>query len=137
MRLFFLADTSSNPYGRHIFGDEDMRQCMVQKYWHFLSSDGINYPSASGLSVANIAYVEIFPAPRALAVPGSDLPPTDTDGDGLYDDLNGNGRKDFADVVLYFNQMTWIAANEPVAFFDYNGNSRIDFADVVWLFNGL
>ena len=74
-------------------------------------------------------------APPVLAVPPSVLLPIDTDGDGLYDDVNGNGRKDFADVVLYFNQMTWIAANEPVAAFDCNGNGRIDFADVVWLFN--
>ena len=51
--------------------------------------------------------------------------------------MNGNKRKDFADVVLFFNQMTWIAANEPVTAFDYNGNGRIDFADVVWLFNNL
>ena len=51
--------------------------------------------------------------------------------------MNGNGRRDFADVVLYFNQMTWIAANEPVECFDCNGNGRIDFADVVWLFNHL
>ena len=63
--------------------------------------------------------------------------PTDTDADGKYDDVNGNGRPDFADVILYFNQMSWIAANEPVAAFDYNGNGRIDFADVVWLFNHL
>ena len=137
MRLFFLADDSSNPYGRHIFGNEDMRQCMAQKYWHFLSSDGINYPSASGLSVTNIAKVEIYPAPRALALPGSPDAPTDTDGDGLYEDVNGNGRKDFADVVLYFNQMSWIDANEPVRLFDLNGNGRIDFADVVALFNAL
>ena len=40
----------------------------------------------------------------------------------MYDDVNGNGRKDFADVVLFFNQMTWIAANEPVTAFDFNGN---------------
>ena len=72
-----------------------------------------------------------------VAVPGGTALPTDTNGDGKYDDVNGNGRKDFADVVLYFNQMTWIAANEPVSAFDYNGNGRIDFADVVWLFNGL
>ena len=51
--------------------------------------------------------------------------------------MNGNGRKDFADVLLYFNQMSWIAANEPVPAFDYNNNGRIDFADVVWLFNHL
>ena len=70
-------------------------------------------------------------------LPGGGGLPGDTDDDGLCDDVNGNGRKDFADVVLYFNQMTWIAANEPVGLFDYNGNLRIDFADVVWLFNNL
>ena len=63
--------------------------------------------------------------------------PLDGDGDGLYEDVNGNGRRDFADVVLYFNQMAWIAANEPAAAFDCNGNGTIDFADVVWLFNHL
>ena len=72
-----------------------------------------------------------------LAVPPGTALPTDTNADGLYDDVNGNGRKDFADVVLYFNQMTWISANEPIAAFDCNGNTRIDFADVVWLFNHL
>jgi len=61
--------------------------------------------------------------------------PTDPDGDCIYEDLNGNGRLDFADVVLYFNQMTWIAANEPVSAFDLNRNGRIDFADIVALFN--
>jgi PKD repeat protein len=71
------------------------------------------------------------------AVPPGTLMPQDTDADGWYDDVNGNGRPDFADVVLYFNQMTWISANEPIEYFDYNGNGRIDFADVVWLFNHL
>jgi PKD repeat protein len=137
MRLFFLADTSSNPYGRHVFGNEDMRQCLAQPYWHYFYGDGVNYPSAAGISVATIARLEVFPAPRALALPGGTGAPGDLDGDGKYEDVNGNGRKDFADVVLYFNQMAWIGANEPVAFFDYNANSRIDFADVVVLFNGL
>ena len=76
-------------------------------------------------------------AASVAALPGGAGTPSDTDADGLYDDVNGNGRKDFADVVLYFNQMTWIATNEPTALFDYNANGRIDFADVVWLFNHL
>ncbi len=63
--------------------------------------------------------------------------PTDPDGDGLYDDLNGNGRSDFNDVVIYFNYMEWIGANEPVQYFDFNGNGRIDFDDVVELFWGV
>jgi len=70
-----------------------------------------------------------------LAVPGMALKPTDPDQDGIFEDLNGNGRLDFADVVLYFNQMTWISAYEPVCAFDLNGNGRIDFADIVALFN--
>ena len=137
MRLFFLADTSSNAGGRHVFGNEDMRQCLAPAYWHHFYGDGVNYPSAAGLSVATVARLEVFPAPRALAVPDGAGVPTDTNGDGLYDDVNGNGRRDFADVVLYFNRMAWIAANEPVALFDYNRNGRIDFADVVALFNAL
>jgi chitinase len=74
------------------------------------------------------------PTLTVMPFPGASAPPHDSDADGKYEDVNGNGRKDFADVVLYFNQITWIAANEPVAAFDYNGNGRIDFADVVWLF---
>jgi PKD repeat protein len=83
--------------------------------------------------------VTVTPTPisAVVAVPGGAGVPTDTNGDGLYDDVNGNGRRDFADVVLYFNQVTWIVANEPVGFFDYNGNGRIDFDDVVWLFDHL
>ena len=70
-----------------------------------------------------------------LPLPGCTDPPTDPDDDGICEDLNGNGRMDFADVVLYFNQMAWIGANEPVAAFDLNANGRIDFADIVALFN--
>jgi len=60
--------------------------------------------------------------------------PTDPDSDGIYEDTNGNGRIDFADITLYFSQMEWIADNEPVSLFDFNGNSRIDFADINALF---
>jgi PKD repeat protein len=137
MRLFFLADASSNPGGLHVFGNEDMRQSLAPAYWHYFYSDGVNFPSAAGLSVATVARLEIFPAPRPLDIPGGAATPGDTDGDGTCDDVNGNGRSDFADVVLYFNQMNWIAANEPVALFDYNRNGRIDFADVVALFTAL
>ncbi len=79
-----------------------------------------------------------FAAPTPIVpFPGQTTPPQDLDHDGLYDDVNGNSRRDFGDIVLYFNQMTWIPANEPVAAFDYNGNGRIDFGDVVSLFDRL
>jgi PKD repeat protein len=69
-----------------------------------------------------------------VPLPGFSNLPTDPDGDCLFEDLNANTRLDFNDVVLYFNQMEWIAANEPVSAFDFNGNGRIDFNDIVKLF---
>jgi PKD repeat protein len=71
---------------------------------------------------------------QPVALPGMTSPPTDPDNDGLYEDLNGNGRADFADVTLFFDHMEWIAANQPVALFDFNRNGRIDFADISALF---
>jgi PKD repeat protein len=69
-----------------------------------------------------------------IPLPGFTNPPTDPDSDGFFEDLNANNRKDFNDVVLMFNQMQWIAANEPSGAFDFNGNGRIDFNDIVKLF---
>lgn len=77
---------------------------------------------------------EAFPP---VTVPGGAAPSKDPDGDGLHEDVNGNNRPDFADVVLYFNQMGWLSTIPEIPLFDYNGNGRIDFADIVWLFNHL
>ena len=72
-----------------------------------------------------------------MAFPGAPGLPSDSDRDGLYEDINGNGRPDFADVVLLFNSLEWVAANEPEGLFDANGNGRVDFADVTALFERL
>jgi PKD repeat protein len=83
---------------------------------------------------------EVVDAAFALPVvpfPGQSAAPRDLDSDGVYEDVNGNGRPDFADIVLLFNHLSWCAAAEPVAAFDLNGNGRVDFADVVALFNRL
>lgn len=61
-------------------------------------------------------------------------PPTDPDGDGKYEDLTGNGSATFTDVVLFFDQLDWILANEPVSAFDFSGNGAITFKDIVLLF---
>lgn len=77
------------------------------------------------------------PGSQVIALPGVSNAPRDLNGDGKYEDVNGNGRKDFADVTLYFKNMEWIAANEPVSAFDFSGNNRIDFTDVVKLFQAI
>ena len=78
--------------------------------------------------------IEVIPV---VSLPGHVNPPTDPDGDGIYEDMNGNGVKDFDDIVVFFNNMEWIGANEPVLYFDFNGNGRIDFDDIVKLFEEL
>ncbi|WP_135820010.1 thermonuclease family protein [Halostella litorea] len=61
--------------------------------------------------------------------------PTDPDGDGKYEDLNGNGELDFDDVVVFFDHRDDDAvANNPGAF-DFNGNGRVDFDDINSLFD--
>lgn len=75
--------------------------------------------------------------PGPLPIPPNQLAPTDPDHDRLYEDLNGNGLLDFADVTIFFNQMDWISAHEPVQLFDFNGNQQIDFADIAALFSRL
>ena len=68
---------------------------------------------------------------------GYTLPPTDPDHDGKYEDLDGDGRRTFNDVVLFFTKMEWIGSNEPIPAFDLNSNGRIDFDDVVRVFQEL
>jgi len=75
--------------------------------------------------------------PHPIPLPGFSVLPTDPDGDGLYEDLNGNGAADFNDVVLFFTYLEWIGENEPISLFDFNVNGQIDFADITLLFEEL
>ena len=107
--------------------------------WTSLALDSSGMPRIAYFNYSNgdLRYARGVSKPTVIRVPGASGPPTDPDNDGTYDDLNGNGRRDFVDVILFFNQMAWIEANQPKTAFDYNNNSRIDFADVIWLFNTL
>ncbi|GEM_PF-905210 len=70
-------------------------------------------------------------------IPGAEGAPLDHDGDGLYEDVSGNGRMDFSDVTLFFNNIETVQNNYPVGIFDFNNNDRIDFSDVNELFYSL
>jgi len=134
MRLIMFADTSTNPWGYHVFGDNDMFQVWAPKYCYNFS--GI-WPSSGGISEKYVRYINIMSTePVIPQVPGYPAP-TDPNGDGLYEDLNGNGRPDFNDVVVFFNNMEWIGVQNGFRYFDFNGNGRIDFNDVVRLFEGM
>jgi PKD repeat protein len=50
--------------------------------------------------------------------PGLTALPNILDGDGLYNHVNGNGRKNYNDVMLYFKHIEWIKTNQPVECFN-------------------
>ncbi|WP_339104812.1 alkaline phosphatase PhoX [Haloterrigena salinisoli] len=68
---------------------------------------------------------------------GSGRAPTDLDGDGLFEDVNGNGRLDYEDVTLLFENLEDESVRLNEAAFDFNENGRIDYDDVVALYDEL
>jgi PKD repeat protein len=75
-----------------------------------------------------VVYVSGCPRPVAGVVP------RDLDGDGLYEDLNGNGRLDYDDVVRLFRHFDDPSIRECWQLYDFNRNGRLDYNDVVTLF---
>lgn len=57
MRLTILADTSTNPEGKHVFGNSDMRAVMPPEDIHLFDN---LYPSTNGLSVKWIDEVRVY-----------------------------------------------------------------------------
>jgi PKD repeat protein len=78
----------------------------------------------------------IYITPLVKPFPGYTLLPTDTNGDWIMEDINGNGNLDYDDVVAYYQNMQWIRdqADVGVEPYDYNNNGRIDYDDVVVLY---
>jgi PKD repeat protein len=121
------------------FGDGDSTNATEQNPVHTYSSTGTFNVS---LSVANeggsntstkTGYISVS---YLLPLPGCSNLPTDLNHNGLYEDINGNGRRDVGDVVLFFDYLNWVKTNEPLAAFDFNGNGRIDIGDVIALLDG-
>jgi len=122
------------------FGDGNTTNATEQNPVHTYAAAG-NYTvkltaanSAGSNTKTETDYITVIPL-GVIALPGQTNPPTDPNGDGLYEDLNGNGHKDFNDVYQFFTQMSWIRENEPLSLFDFNANSHIDFNDIYMLYH--
>ncbi len=60
-------------------------------------------------------------------------PAIDTDGDGLYEDVNGDGQANFNDgIVLAFNTGAASVIENPESF-DFDGDGDVDFDDAIAL----
>lgn len=57
MRTVFFADTSTNPWGYHVFGNWDMHESLPEARWHYFGGE---WPSSSGLSVKYVSEIAIL-----------------------------------------------------------------------------
>ena len=62
MRLVFFADTSTNPWGLHAFGNQDWHTSAAPEYWYYYTQGNEQYPTTTGLSVQSISDLTIFQA---------------------------------------------------------------------------
>ena len=96
----------------------------------------IGNESGFALSVSNITEttVAITDTAGPPAVIGNNRP-SDTDGDGAFEDINGDDEFDVNDVTaLWANRNTDAVTNNPQAF-DINGDGEFDVNDVTALWN--
>ncbi|MDD1654369.1 MAG: PEGA domain-containing protein, partial [Methanomicrobiales archaeon] len=67
MRLVFLADSSTNPWGVHVFGNWDWHESAEEEYWYYYyGSPTEKYPTTTGLSVKLISEVQLMTDDEAV-----------------------------------------------------------------------
>ncbi|WP_146201105.1 PKD domain-containing protein [Methanospirillum lacunae] len=76
-------------------------------------------------------YVTVSPFPKPDG--GNYSVPTDPDGDGRYEDINGNGWLENDDPIVYLKNLQFAQKNEPVTQFDFDGSGFIGYGDIVML----
>jgi len=104
---------------------------------HTYSKDGVynvtvnisDDNSAFGSDTIQVEVLHVYPT-----IPGLSSPSQDMDGDGLAEDVNGNGRLDFDDIVKFFKHIASQAIQDNSPDFDFNGNGFVDMDDIVRLF---
>ena len=73
-------------------------------------------------------------APECPTLSGFAAQSQDLTADGLCEDINGNGRLDFSDIVRLFENLNTPEVQDNWMVFDFNSNGRVDMDDVIVLF---
>ncbi len=60
MRLVWLADASTNPWGVNAFGNWDWHEAADSVYWYYYVSGAESYPTTTGLSVQTVSDIIIY-----------------------------------------------------------------------------
>jgi PKD repeat protein len=95
--------------------------------------DGVQAETTRTVTVTGRANSTPFPN----GIPGgtTGLPPTDTDGDGRFEDLTGDGIFAFTDIIEFVFAIgelrSTTLSDAQVSALDHNGDGAVDFVDVI------
>ncbi|CCQ32987.1 alkaline phosphatase D protein [Halorhabdus tiamatea SARL4B] len=70
-------------------------------------------------------------------LPGGQGPPQDLDGDGHFEDVNGDGKRNIADVRSLLNNRNGDTVQANAGAYDFDGDGSVDAGDVLALFRKL
>ncbi len=88
MRLLFLADISSNPWGIHAMGVWDWHESAAEEYWYYYYNGNERYPTTTGLSVRYVSELVIASTEEPA---GSISVVSDPEGAEVFLDYTGTG----------------------------------------------
>jgi hypothetical protein len=86
-----------------------------------------------GVAATNGALVRVSAVPDLPPVAG-DARPTDPDGDGRFEDVNGDESVGVGDVIVLFGNRDAPAVTEHPDAYDFSGDGSVGIGDVVALF---
>jgi hypothetical protein len=83
-----------------------------------------------GISAASQGFTLTVKLPP---IGGSSRSPHDLDGDGLYEDIDGDGTLTILDAIIFDFNYDTPEVQKYSRYYDFNGDGRVDFADVLRL----
>ncbi len=109
----------------------DNRQFIAENYGAYASYFDYNRDGRANMADVGYAYQYVRDTRVYDPVPGY-IVPSDTNGDGLVDDFNGDGVSNTDDVQILYDNRYWIAENYvgELHHMDYDGNGVTNLDDV-------
>jgi hypothetical protein len=90
--------------------------------------------NGNSLTIADVSGASVTVEAGPGDVTGNGNPAQDLDGDGLYEDVNGDGAATISDVQAFFTTRDSAVVQSNTAAFDFNGDGNISISDVQSLF---
>jgi len=92
-----------------------------------------NYQNIENQIVAVPGTITVIVSPPPI----NGVQPKDLNGDGLFEDVNGDESFNFGDIVFFFKNFDKPEIKNYPQFYDFNGDCSVNFGDVVALFKML